>query len=58
LRAAGVAPAVAPARHHADRRLRELIAATAEDGRDISDITEVAVQATQALPGPRGPAVR
>ena len=38
--------------------LRELIAATAEDGGDITDITEVAVQATQALPGPRGRAVR
>jgi hypothetical protein len=37
--------------------LRELIA-TAGDGGDVSDITEAAVQATQALPGPRGRAVR
>ncbi len=29
--------------------LRELIATTVEDGRDIGDITEVAVQATQAM---------
>ena len=33
--------------------LRELIATTVEDGRDISDITEVAVQATMAMLGPR-----
>ena len=58
LRAAGVAP---PSRQLAIMLiggLRELIAATVEDGGDISDITEVAVQATQALLGPRGRAVR
>ena len=38
--------------------LRELIAATVEDGGDISDITDVAVQATRALLGLRGRAVR
>ena len=58
LRAAGGAPAVAPARHHVIGGLRELIAATVEDGGDITDVTDVAVQATLALPGPRGRAVR
>jgi hypothetical protein len=33
--------------------LRELIAATVEDGRRIGDVTEVAVQASIALLGPR-----
>ena len=33
--------------------LRELIAATVEDGGDIGGITEVAVAATQAMLGPR-----
>ena len=58
LRAAGVAQ---PSRQLAIMLiggLRELIAATAEDGSDITDVTEVAVQATLALPGPRGRAVR
>jgi AcrR family transcriptional regulator len=53
LRAAGVAP---PSRQLAILLLgglRELIAATVEDGGDIGDITEVAVRATQALLGPR-----
>ena len=53
LRAAGVAP---PSRQLAILLLgglRELIASTVEDGRDIGDIAEVAVQATQALLGPR-----
>jgi AcrR family transcriptional regulator len=53
LRAAGVAP---PSRQLAILLLgglRELIAATVEDGGDIADITEVAVRATQALLGPR-----
>ena len=53
LRTAGVAP---PSRQLAILLLgglRELIATTVEDGRDIGDIAEVAVQATQALLGPR-----
>ncbi|HEY1624859.1 MAG TPA: TetR/AcrR family transcriptional regulator [Streptosporangiaceae bacterium] len=53
LRAAGVTP---PSRQLAIMLiggLRELLAATVEDGGDIADITELAVQATQALLGPR-----
>ena len=53
LRAAGVAP---PSRQLAIvliGGLRELIAATVEDGGDIGGITEVAVRATQAMLGPR-----
>lgn len=34
--------------------LRELIATTVEDGRQVSDMTEVAVHASIALLGPRG----
>jgi AcrR family transcriptional regulator len=52
LRAAGVAP---PSRQLAIvliGGLRELIAATVEDGGDIGGITEVAVRATQAMLGP------
>jgi hypothetical protein len=58
LRTAGVAP---PSRQLAITLIggpRELIAATVEDGGDISDITDVAVQATRALLGLRGRAVR
>ena len=53
LGAAGVAP---PSRQLAIvliGGLRELIAATVEDGGDIDGITEVAVAATQAMLGPR-----
>jgi AcrR family transcriptional regulator len=53
LRAAGVAP---PSRQLATvliGGLRELIAATVEDGGDIGGISEVAIRATQAMLGPR-----
>ena len=58
LRAVGVAPPSRQLTIMLIGGLRELIAATVEDGGDISDITEVAVEATQAMLGPRGRAVR
>jgi AcrR family transcriptional regulator len=53
LRAAGVTPPSRPLAIMLVGGLRELLAATVEDGGDIADITEVAVRATQALLGPR-----
>lgn len=53
LRAAGVAPPSRQLMIMLLGGLRELIAATGEDGEDIGGITEVAVRATQALLGPR-----
>jgi AcrR family transcriptional regulator len=49
LRAAGVPTPSRPLTIMLIGGLRELLAATVEDGGDIADITEVAVRATQAL---------
>jgi hypothetical protein len=54
LRAAGVCPPSRQLTIMLIGGLRELLAATVEDGGDIAGITEVAVQATQAMLGPRG----
>jgi len=54
LRAAGVSPPSRPLTILLIGGLRELLAATVEDGGDITDITEVAVRATQALLTPAG----
>jgi AcrR family transcriptional regulator len=52
LRAAGVSPPSRQLTIMLIGGLRELLAATVEEGGDISGITEIAVQATQALLGP------
>jgi AcrR family transcriptional regulator len=54
LRAAGVVPPSRQLTIMLIGGLRELLAATVEDGGDIAGITEVAVQATQAMLGPAG----
>jgi AcrR family transcriptional regulator len=54
LRAAGVRPPSRPLTIMLIGGLRELLAATVEDGGDVAGITEVAVQATQALLSPGG----
>jgi AcrR family transcriptional regulator len=53
LRAAGVTPPSRQLTIMLIGGLRELLAATVEDGGDIAGITEVAVRATQAMLGPR-----
>jgi hypothetical protein len=53
LKAAGIRPAPRETAIILIGGLRELIATTVEDGRQISDITEEAVDATIALLGPR-----